>query len=223
MTMTPGLRKFALTAHIALSVGWIGGVFAYLVLVAAAMTSRSDQTLRAAWIAMELIGWYLIVPLALASLLTGSVMSLGTRWGLFRHYWVLVSFLLTIVATAVLLQHMPTVSSFASVAVVTDSANVSELRGALRGELLHAGVGVLLLLGIQALNVYKPQGMTAYGRRIVPQVTSPSRPTDDARPAPVLGAITGTPRWVKVVGIHAIGLALLFVALHLTGGGMGSH
>lgn len=221
--MTPGLRKFALTAHIALSVGWIGGVFAYLVLVAAAMTSQSDQTLRAAWIAMALIGWYLIVPLALASLLTGAVMSLGTPWGLFRHYWVLVSFILTFVAIAILLQHMPTVSSFASVAALPDSANVRELRGALRSELLHAGVGVLLLLGIQALNVFKPLGLTAYGRHRLRQVTSSSRSTDDARPGPVLGGISGTPPWVTVVGIHAIAIALLFVALHLAGGGLDSH
>ncbi len=220
--MTPGLRKFALTTHIALSVGWTGAVVAYLVLVAAAMRSLDDQVLRAAWIAMNLIGWYLIVPLAFASLLTGVVMSLGTRWGLFRHYWVLVSFMVTVAATAVLLQHMPTVSFFASVAAGTDRANVSELRGALRGELLHAGVGVLLLLTIQALNVYKPQGMTSYGRR-VSQFTSASRSVDDARPTrSSLGTISGIPRWVQVVGIHAIGLALMFVVLHLTGG-MGSH
>jgi hypothetical protein len=53
--MKPNLRKFALSTHITLSVGWIGAVFAYLVLVAAAMTSQGAQTLRAAWIAMELI------------------------------------------------------------------------------------------------------------------------------------------------------------------------
>jgi hypothetical protein len=222
MAMNPNLRKFALTTHIALSGSWVGAVFAYLLLVVAATTSQSDQMLRAAWIAMEVIGWYLIVPLAIASLLTGFVMSLGTRWGLFRHYWVLISFTLTTIATVVLLRHMPTVSAFAS-AAITDSANVSGLRGALRGELLHAGVGVLLLLVIQALNVYKPQGMTAYGRERVSRVTLISRSTDDVGPRPNLGAISGTPRWVQVVGIHAIGLALLFVVLHLTGGGMGSH
>ena len=66
--------------------------------------------MRAAYIAMELTGWFVIVPLSLASLLTGLVQSLGTTWGLFRHYWVLVKFLLTIGATIVLLLHMPTVS-----------------------------------------------------------------------------------------------------------------
>jgi hypothetical protein len=221
--MNPNLRKLALTTHIALSVGWVGAVVAYLVLVVAAMTGPGDQTLRSAWIGMELIGWYLIVPLALASLLTGLLMSLGTPWGLFRHYWVLISFVLTIVATVVLLAHMPTVSFFANVAAGTDPASVSELRGALRGELLHAGVGVLLLLVIQALNVYKPQGMTAYGRQSVSRAALPLRSTDDARPRPSLGASNKTPRWVQVVGVHAIGLALLFVVFHLIGGGVGTH
>jgi hypothetical protein len=214
--MRPSLRKFALTTHIALSVGWIGAVLAYLVLVVAAMTRQETQTLRAAWIAMELIGWYLIVPLALASLLTGFVMSLGTPWGLFRHYWVLISLVLTVVATGVLLRHMPTVSVFARVAAETDSADVGGLRGALRGELLHAGVGLLVLLVIEVLNVYKPQGMTAYGRRRVPQAAVSSLGHGRA-------ATTHTPRWVQVVGIHAIGVPLLFVIMHLAGGGLHHH
>jgi hypothetical protein len=165
---------------------------------------------------MELIGWYLIVPLALASLLTGFVMSLGTPWGLFRHYWVLISLVLTVVATGVLLRHMPTVSVFARVAAETDSADVGGLRAALRGELLHAGVGLLVLLVIEVLNVYKPQGMTAYGRRRVPQAALSS--LGHGRAAP-----TQTPRWVHVVGIHAIGVALLFVILHIAGSGLHHH
>ena len=96
--MTRSLRKLALITHITLSVGWIGGVAAYLVLVIAAMTSQGAQALRAAWIAMELIGLYLIVPLALTSLLTGFVVALSTPWGLFRHYWVMISIASTMVA-----------------------------------------------------------------------------------------------------------------------------
>src|ERR671923_2401447 len=110
MTMTPGLRKLALAAHLTCSLGWIGAVVAYLALGVAAATSQDAQTVRAAWIAMELTGWYAIVPLALASLLTGLLMALGTKWGLFRHYWVVFSLVLTTLAAAVLLAHMPDVS-----------------------------------------------------------------------------------------------------------------
>jgi hypothetical protein len=161
MTMTPRLRKFALTAHLTFSVGWIGAVIAYLALVVAAMTSRDSRTLQAVWIAMELIGWYVIVPLALAALLTGLVMALGTPWGLFRHYWVVLSLVLTILATIVLLVHMLTVSDVTGRAAETPSAAV----GGLPGEFVHAGVGMLVLLVIQVLNMYKPRGMTPYGWR----------------------------------------------------------
>ena len=161
MTMPPGLRKFALTVHLTTSVGWIGAVVAYLALGVSAVTSQDARTVRAAWIAMEVTGWFAIVPLALASLLTGLVMSLGTPWGLFRHYWVLITFVLTFLATGVLLLHMPTVSGLADVARAADGAAL----GGLGGDLVHAGGGLLVLLVITALNVYKPRGLTPYGWR----------------------------------------------------------
>ena len=161
MIMTPRLRKFALAAHLTFSVGWIGTVVAYLALGVAAVTSQDAQTVRAAWIAMELTGWYVIVPLALASLLTGLVMALGTKWGLFRHYWVLFSLALTILATVVLLLHMPDVSVLADVAQEAEGASLDGLGG----DLLHPGFGLVVLLVIQVLNVYKPRGMTPYGWR----------------------------------------------------------
>src|ERR687885_1726972 len=161
MTMTPGLRKVVFAVHLTFSVGWIGAVVAYLALGVSAVTSQDAQTVRAAWIAMELTGWFAIVPLALAALLTGIVMSLATPWGLFRHYWVLITLVLTTLSTVVLLLHMPTVSSLADGARKADGAH---LRGA-AGDLFHAGGGLLVLLVITVLNVYKPHGLTRYGWR----------------------------------------------------------
>jgi hypothetical protein len=163
MTMTPRLRKLALSTHLILSVGWIGAVAAYIALDVAAATSQDAQTLRAAYLAMELIARNVIVPLALASLLTGLVMSLGTKWGLFRHYWVLISLLLTIFATVVLLAETRTISSFADVAA--DPTTSSDDLRALGSTLVHSVGGTVVLLVILVLNVYKPRGMTRYGWR----------------------------------------------------------
>jgi hypothetical protein len=110
---------------------------------------------------MELTGWDVIVPLALASLLTGLVMALGTKWGLFRHYWVLISFVLTVFSTVILLLHMPTVTSTADIAQRADAASLE----ALGGDLGHPSIGLVILLAIQTLNVYKPPGLTRYGWR----------------------------------------------------------
>ncbi len=159
--MAPGLRKVALIVHLVFSIGWIGAVVAYLVLGISAVTSKDVPTVRAAWIAMELIGWSAIVPLACGSLLTGVVMSLGTPWGLLRHYWVLITFVLTVFSVVVLLLHMPTVSALADGAREADDAALAGLGG----DLFHPGIGLLVLLVVTALNVYKPRGLTPYGWR----------------------------------------------------------
>lgn len=216
--MNSKVRKLLLTTHIVVSVGWIGAVLAYLALVVAAIAGQSDQLLRAAWIALELIGWYVLVPLALAAVVTGIGIALATPWGLFRHYWVTASLFLTVVAAAVLLQHMATVTSFADMAADAAIADVRDvLRVGLRGELLHAGVGLVMLLGIATLNVYKPRGLTAYGRKRTEVVAeSPSRGARGTEPG--WGTPASTPRWVYAVWIHAVALLLLLAILHVTGG-----
>lgn len=159
--MPPRFRKLALAVHLTVSIGWIGAVVVYLALGLAAVSSEDALTVRAAWIAMEVAGWYVIVPLALASLLTGVVMALGTKWGLFRYYWVLVAFVLTTFAVVILLLHMPSVSSLADVARQADS---DRLEG-LGGDLSHPAIGLAVLLFVQVLNIFKPPGLTRYGWR----------------------------------------------------------
>ena len=227
MTMTPRFNKFALTAHITFSVGWLGAIVAYLALAIAGLTVPNAQMVRAAYLSMELIGWYVIVPFSLAALLTGLVEALGTQWGLLRHYWILVKFLLTIGGTIVLLRHMQAVSRMSGLAAETalSSADFRALRIQL---VVHAAGGLLVLLAATTLSVYKPWGMTPYGRRKqreprkVSQVDLLSYPTNSSVGSGQ-GSTISTPRWVYVVGIHTIGLVLLFVVLHLTGGGLPGH
>ena len=120
--MSPGERRLALIVHLMCSVGWVGAVVVYLVLAVAAATSPEMETVRAAWMAMELAGWWALVPLASAALFTGIIASLGTPWGLFRHYWVVVSLALTVLCTVILVLHMPAVSHLAAAMRLGDSA-----------------------------------------------------------------------------------------------------
>lgn len=180
MTMPPSIRKFTLAVHLTLSVGWVGAVAAYLALDVATATSQDPQTLRAAYLGMGLIVRYVIVPLALGSLLTGLVMAVGTRWGLVRHYWVLISLLLTIVATVVLLDSRQAISDFAATAAAP-TTSAAELR-ALPSTLVRSVGGMAVLLVVLVLNVYKPQGMTRYGRR---QQQQERTRRDQQRSAPV--------------------------------------
>ncbi|HVV83374.1 MAG TPA: hypothetical protein VHE35_09855 [Kofleriaceae bacterium] len=159
--MTPRLRKLTLTTHVTISVGWLGAVVAYLALAIAALASDDPVLVRAAYVSMEVIGWYVIVSCAIGALLTGVIQSLTTPWGLFRHHWVLTKFILTTVATLVLVKHMPLVSQMAEQAR-SSSADAGMVRVHL---LVHAAGGLLVLIAVSVLSIYKPWGRTAYGRR----------------------------------------------------------
>ncbi len=159
--MTSVMRKMTLTAHVVSSVGWLGAVVGFLVLAVAGLSSHSGQVVRAAYIAMDLTAWFAIVPLCLTSLVTGIAASLGTEWGLARHYWVLVKLVLTVPSTALLLLHARVGSYLAEIAARTD------LRGgdlmALRIQLTaDAGVAIVVLLVATTLSMYKPRARTPF-------------------------------------------------------------
>jgi phage shock protein PspC (stress-responsive transcriptional regulator) len=161
MTLGAPGRRLLLAVHLACSVGWIGAVCAYLVLAVAVPATRDPATVEAAWIGMELVGWYAIVPLAVSSLATGILLAWLTRWGLVRHYWVLISLLGTTVLTTVLILHMPDVSAQAATARDADREHLAQMGS----DIPHAAIGLVLLIGILVLNIYKPRGMTRYGWR----------------------------------------------------------
>lgn len=162
MILPPRLRKVALTVHITVSVGWLGAVVAFLALAVVGLTSQDEQTVRGAYLVMEPAAWFVLVPLAFASLLTGIVSSLGSTWGLFRHYWVLFKLLITVLATIVLLIYMETFRVMAGVAA-DPSADLDVVRTVSPG--LHAALALLALLLATTLGKYKPRGMTPYGWR----------------------------------------------------------
>jgi len=165
MTMSTSVRKLALTAHVTSSVGWLGAVAGFLVLAIAGLTSADAQLVRASYMAMEVTGWFVIVPLCFATLPTGLIVSLGTEWGLFRHWWVVAKLAITLVATLLLLVHMQPVGHLAAAVAETTLKN-GELAG-LRFQLVaDAGAAVVALLAATVLSVYKPRGLTAYGRRV---------------------------------------------------------
>lgn len=163
MRTRPHLRKLVLTAHVVSSVGWLGAVAVFLVLGIVGLTSADGRLVRAVHLAMQSAGWTVLVPLALASLVTGLVQSLGTKWGLFRHYWILIKFAINIVAIVILLLYTQTLDYLAETAAQTTPGSVDALREP--SPVVHAALGMLLLLVAATLSVYKPRGMTRYGQR----------------------------------------------------------
>lgn len=215
--MTPRLRKLALTAHITFSVGWLGAVAGFLVLSIAGLTSQNAEVVRGAYLAMNLIGLFIIVPMSLAAFATGLIQALGTEWGLLRHYWVLVKFILTILATIALLLHQFTAVAGAARRVSEAAPGTFPDVGRLGTQLVSdAGLALLVLLVATILSVFKPWGRTRWPK---------PKPRERRERASFYYNETtdGLPFGLKIslaiIGVIVVG----FVVLHLTGGGLGSH
>lgn len=162
MIFAPFARKLALTAHVTASLGWLGSVACFVALAVAGLRARDAASVRAACLAMETIASTVIVPLSIASLATGIVQSLGTTWGLVRHYWVVMKLILTVVATFVLLMHIAPIKELADMATAGASFGVDERRMQVQ-LLVDAVAGGVILLAATLLSIYKPKGLTPLG------------------------------------------------------------
>ena len=164
MTIQPGLRKFVRTAHVTFTVGWLGAVAGFLALAITGLTSEDTQIVSAVYIAMDIVTRFVIVPLSLVPLLlTGPILSLGTPWGLFRHYWILVKLVINILSTLILLVHVEPIRYLSRVA---SEGMLSHTDYSLQVQMVFASAaGLLALVVATGLAVYKPRGMTSYGWR----------------------------------------------------------
>jgi hypothetical protein len=221
--MTGGIRKIALTVHIGSSVGWLGAVACFECLAIIGLASRDSLMARSAYLPMERVAWFVIVPFAVASLLSGLVMSLGTQWGLLRHYWVLAKFLINIVAIGLLILHTRLIHVLAS-AAADEMRFTADLRGRKIQLVVVAGVALVALVTATTLAVFKPRAMTAYGRRRLsrnqwkaprgnPAAQAPSEPTD--------GKLGKTRSLAATLLLAAFGIVIILILLHIIGGGHG--
>jgi hypothetical protein len=114
---------------------------------------------------MEVIAWFVITPACLTSLASGVIQSLGTPWGLLRHHWTLAKLFITVASTVLLLVHLRPIAFLAGVAA-QGTMGLTDLRD-VRVQLVTASAAALLaLLVATVLSVYKPRGLTWYGRRV---------------------------------------------------------
>lgn len=204
MLLTPAWRKFTLTAHVTASVGWLGAVVGFLALAIIGARTIDDRVAQSIYPALELMGTFVIVPFSVAALVTGVFQSVGTSWGLFRHYWVLAKLLITIGASLLLLLHMQLVRSAAA------APGTGTLGGEPRMRLVaDAAAALVVLLIAVALSVYKPQGMTPFGMR-----------AESSGTVKVAGRQTA---FTYLFWLTLVVLVLAFIARHLLSGEMQSH
>jgi uncharacterized membrane protein len=193
----------------------MGAVLVFLALAAIGLSSQDERTVRGAYLVMAPAAWFVLVPLAHASLVTGLALSLGTPWGLIRHYWVVLKLVITLFSTVILLIYMGTFGQMAGLA----ADPIVEL-GLVRNPspLLHASLALVLLIGATVLAIYKPFGLTPYGARQQMRARLGQQPVDVAAVAERVegGKARG---WEYLLWAVGLGLLALVLLSHLLGSG----
>lgn len=210
--MTPPVRKLLLTIHIACAVGWIGAVAAFLAVSIAAATSGNVAFVPGAYGAMDVISRWIAVPASVGAVASGFLQAALGPWGVRRYYWVVLKWVLASIATIALIMHQLSAVRVAAEQALSMSADVrgaDPAWAALQFELLRApAIALVILLCVLALALFKPWGLTAYGRRTRPAAIKSAAP-----------ARTGAPVGARIAfGLIALCL-VAFIALHLLGGG----
>jgi hypothetical protein len=176
----------------------LGAVVVFLALAITGFRSQNSQLVRSACLAMEITAWFVIVPFSIASLSSGIAQALFTRWGLFDYYWIVVKLFLTLAMTGLLLLHLQPISYLAGAASEVSFSKTQEM-SSLVELIAKSGAAIIVLLATTTISVYKPWGRIQF------------RPEQLKRPL----------SFYVLVGL--VGLMIIFVIMHLFGGGMGRH
>lgn len=212
--MSPVLRRLTFTTHLTTSLGWAGAVLVFLALAVIGLTSEDPIVVRGAYLLMAPAAWFVLVPLAHAALISGILLCLGTKWGLIKHYWIVSKLVLTAFATVILLVYMGTFRQMAGVAA-DPMVDIAAVRNA--SPLIHSMLAFILLMVTTVLGVYKPFGMTAYGRRVYEQSRGDAAEHGAFSGRAVVERSALSSSYVLAALILAIVFAL--AALHLLGSG----
>jgi hypothetical protein len=155
MTLSPRWRKFLLVLHVATAVSWLGADLVLLTLTGAGLAGTDPAHV---YPAAALVGTVLLTPLSVLILLIGLTNGLLTRWGLFRHWWVVVKLVVTAMMTGLVLFLLaPGLRSAAELAAGTPDQDRLNM-------VIAPVVSSSLLVLMIVLSVYKPWGRTDAAR-----------------------------------------------------------
>ncbi|MEU9076007.1 DUF2269 domain-containing protein [Kitasatospora sp. NPDC048538] len=167
-TLPPRARKSLVVVHVVASVSWLALMLCLLTLAVTALATEDADRLRSAYRAMGMLGDALILPLSLATLVSGVVLGLGTSWGLFRYYWVSAKFWLTLAAAAASLIAL-SARLHDAVRVVnahpTGPISAADLGFVRLNTVIVPSVALALYLFAVVLSVFKPWGRRRPGSR----------------------------------------------------------
>lgn len=174
-TVSNTTRKWMLTVHIAVAVGWLGLVDAMLVLAITGAVSDDRSMQESVYTAMYLLDAVFLGLTSLLAWITGVIGAAGTKWHLMRRYWVATKFLTTtgLMFFGFAVIHPRIAEAHRLIRAGADPDAVHQVGIPLA---IAIGTAAVTLIAMTAISTNKPWGFTRYGRRMA-QTSGPARPT----------------------------------------------
>ncbi|QUS62525.1 hypothetical protein IQE94_17905 (plasmid) [Synechocystis sp. PCC 7339] len=89
-------RNWLLSLHIATGGLWFGIALCSVALALSIVLLEPGEAIHGINLARNVLGQYIIIPAAVFSVITGILLCGFTNWGFFKHYWVMVKQLVTL-------------------------------------------------------------------------------------------------------------------------------
>jgi hypothetical protein len=171
----PGRARTWLRAlHLVFSGGWLGLAAAMLTLGLSAALTTDAAFAAACYTMMDRFG--ITIPVfAVGSVLTGAGLSLATRWGLVRHWWVVVK---TVLALATIVTAVGPAGTWREQVVDGGGRVVDAPAWLLVGS---SALHVVMLAVASAISVGKPWGRTRRAYSRASRGTGPNAPVRKSR------------------------------------------
>ena len=175
--LRPKPRKALVAAHAIAAASWIGIALTFVAMSVVAMSTNDIHLTQAIYELMATFDITLLPWANFATFLTGIALSITTKWGLIRYYWVAAKIAIAVgilmMAFGFLHESLETAGAQAAALAATGGA-AAQLSGASDVVLWGFGCAMLSLVGALLLSLYKPGGRTRRGRRLA-AAGAPSR------------------------------------------------
>ena len=157
-------KNWLVSAHVISGATWFGTAICMIAISLSNSNTTNGDTLYAINSILKTLDDFIIIPTAIASLLTGALLSWLTIWGFFKHYWVIAKWFGTVtlitVGTLWLGPWVNTITSISETEKIQALANPLYTFDA-KAALIGGAIQTLSLMFIIAISILKP-----WGRRV---------------------------------------------------------
>jgi hypothetical protein len=157
-----------LAFHAVTSAAWLGIAVMFVALSGLALSAANVRDAQTIYEAMALFDQTMLPMATMAATTSGFALGVTTKWGIVRHWWVALKVVLSFAVLGIAF-------GFLNDALERSAAQAAQLAavGGAVADVTSSGQVVLWgfvlalvsLIGAMLLSIYKPRGMTPWGRR----------------------------------------------------------